>query len=116
MGKEMSPDLNYGLKRLIRGLVSENHLVKRGFFLATVEVLARFKKQIDMPKLIKFIKDETKTSTTMKNPEINQLTLGLLMAISALVESQAYTVSAGHVQQDVLNMILHELIRLYNGF
>lgn len=94
----MSADLNYGLKRLIRGLVSENHLVKKGFFLATVEVVTRFKKQIDIIKLIKYVKSETKTSSTMKNPEINQLNLGLLMAVSALVESQAYSVSTGHVQ------------------
>ena len=76
LGEGMSADLNYTLKRLIRGLSSENHSVKRGFFLATVEVIRRFKAQIDVTKLIKFIKEETKTSQTMKNPEINSLALG----------------------------------------
>ena len=43
LGEGMSADLNYTLKRLVRGLSSENHAVKRGFFLATVEVVRRFK-------------------------------------------------------------------------
>ena len=72
----MSSDLNYTLKRLVRGLSSENHTVKRGFFLAIVEVIRRFKAQIDMTKLIRYMKEETKTSSTMKNPEINALALG----------------------------------------
>ena len=86
----MSADLNYTLKRLVRGLSSENHAVKKGFFLATVEVVGRFKAQIDMSKLIRYIKEETKTASTMKNPEINALALGQLMCLSALVESQAF--------------------------
>ena len=86
----MSADLNYTLKRLVRGLSSENHSVKRGFFLATVEVVRRFKMQIDMGKLMRYMKDETKTAATMKNPEINAMALGQLMCLSALVESEAY--------------------------
>lgn len=39
LGDTMSPDLNYTLKRLVRGLTSENHAVKKGFFLALVQVL-----------------------------------------------------------------------------
>ena len=39
----MSADLNYTLKRLVKGLTSDNHLVKKGFFLAAVEVVRRFK-------------------------------------------------------------------------
>jgi len=58
----MSADLNYTLKRLVRGLTSDNHSVKRGFFLATVSVLRCFRAQIDMVKLITLIKEETKTS------------------------------------------------------
>ena len=36
LGDQMSPDLNYTLKRLMRGLNSDDHTVKRGFFLVTV--------------------------------------------------------------------------------
>jgi len=39
LGEGMSVDLNYTLKRLVRGLTSEEHSIKRGFFLATVSVL-----------------------------------------------------------------------------
>jgi len=39
LGEGLSADLNYTLKRLIRGLCSDNHLVKKGFFLASVMVL-----------------------------------------------------------------------------
>ena len=90
LGDGMSADLNYALKRLVRGLSSENHTVKRGYFLVTVEVARRFKAQIDIAKLVKFIKEETKTSKMMKNPEINSLVLGQLMCLSALIESEAY--------------------------
>jgi hypothetical protein len=43
-----------------------------------------------MSKLIRYIKEETKTASTMKNPEVNALALGQLMCLSALIESQAY--------------------------
>lgn len=76
LGEGMSADLNYTLKRLVRGLSSDNHLVKRGFFLTTVSVLRCFKAQIDITKLIKLVNEETKTSKIMKNPEINALALG----------------------------------------
>lgn len=72
----MSVDLNYTLKRLIRGLTSEEHAIKRGYFLATVSVLQSFKAQIDIVKLIKLMKEETKTTGIMKNPEIHALALG----------------------------------------
>lgn len=39
LGDSMSADLNYALKRLVRGLCSENHAVKQGYFLATSQVL-----------------------------------------------------------------------------
>lgn len=39
----MTADLNYTLKRLVRGSYSDNHAVKQGFFLASVLVLSRFK-------------------------------------------------------------------------
>ena len=40
LGDKVSADLNYTLKRLVRGLYSENHTVKQGFFLASVLVRA----------------------------------------------------------------------------
>ena len=86
----MSADLNYTLKRAINGLVSDNHTVKRGYFLVTVDVLNRFKKQIDLVKMVKFIRKETKTSATMKNPEVHAMVLGQMMCLSAIVDSQAY--------------------------
>ncbi len=87
LGEKMGADLNYTLKRLVRGLSSDNHTVKRGFFLTTVQVCARFKKQVDLLKLINFVNEETITSKMMKNPEINALVLGKLMCHSAFVES-----------------------------
>ena len=89
----MSADLNYAIKRLIKGLTSENHAVKQGFFLVTAQVLSRFKKQIDAMKLLKFVTEETKTTKGMKNPEIHAQTIGKLMCISAIVESQLYQLS-----------------------
>ena len=86
----MSADLNYALKRIVKGLTSENHLVKQGFFLAASQVFSRFRKQIDGMKLLKFITEETKTVKGMKQPEVHSQTIGKLMCISAIVESQLY--------------------------
>jgi hypothetical protein len=71
LGDGMSADLNYALKRLVKGLTSENHLVKQGFFLAASQVFGRFRKQIDAMKLLKFITEETKTVKGMKQPEVH---------------------------------------------
>ena len=67
----MSADLNYALKRLVRGLASENHAVKQGFFLASVLVLGRFKALIDFEKYIKWMFGETKVNQAMKSAEAN---------------------------------------------
>lgn len=62
LGEKVSADLNYSLKRLVRGLYSDNHQVKQGFFLASVLVLARFKAQIDFEKYLKHVFTETKVN------------------------------------------------------
>lgn len=87
LGEKMTADLNYALKRLVRGLYSDNHAVKQGFFLASVMVLNRFREQIDFHKYLDFVKKETKTSATMKNPEIHAAMLGRMMCVSAIIES-----------------------------
>lgn len=87
LGEGMSSDLNYTLKRLVRGLYSENHAVKQGFFVASVAVLTRFHDQIDFEKYLEFVLTETKTNASMKNPEVHSLMLGRMMCISAVLES-----------------------------
>lgn len=115
LGDGMSADLNYTLKRLNRGLSSESHSDKRGHFLATVEVVRRFKAQIDMGKLIEFVQEETKTSATMKNPEINALSLGQLMCLSALVESEAYQ-SGAQTSVETIALLATSFISLYKTY
>ena len=94
LGDDMSADVNYTLKRLIGGVVSDNHQMKKGFFVALVAVLGRFKSQIDLTKVLAFLKEETKVNKLMKNTEINAAILGKLMVASAVVESQAYQTSS----------------------
>ena len=115
LGSGMSADLNYTLKRLVRGLTSENHGVKRGFFLAFVSVLRQFKTQIEMPKLIKFVEEETKTSKLMKNPEINALALGQMMCLSAMVEGDVHK-QGSLVSSDTLEQLSSSLISLYQTY
>lgn len=62
LGEKVSADLNYTLKRLVRGLYSENHAVKQGFFLSSVLVLSRFKALIDFEKYLKHVFNETKVN------------------------------------------------------
>jgi hypothetical protein len=113
LGDGMSADLNYALKRLIRGLSSENHAVKQGYYLATAQVLSRFKKQIDSMKLLKFVTEETKVSKGMKQPEIHAQTIAKLMCTTAVVESQLYQVSPTQINHDAFNKIANDLIQTY---
>lgn len=87
LGAKMTADLNYALKRLVRGLYSDNHAVKQGFFLASVMVLNRFKDQIDCSMFLRFIKAETNTNEGMKNAERHSMMLGRMMCYSAIIES-----------------------------
>lgn len=86
----MPADLNYALKRLVRGLTAESHALKRGFFLATSKVLCRFQRQIDAVKFLRFVREECKTSKGMTGPEIHSLAIGKLMCISAIVDSKTF--------------------------
>lgn len=86
----MSADLNYTLKRLIRGLYSENHTVKQGFFLVSVLVLSRFKQIIDLEKYLKHLFAETKVNQSMKSSEAHNMNLGRMMALSACIEARVF--------------------------
>ncbi len=83
--------------------------------MASVGVLQSFKAQIDITKLIKLIKDETKTTKIMKNPEINALALGQLMCLSALIESEAYK-TGQLVNSDTITSLASSLIYLYQTY
>ena len=111
----MSADLNYTLKRVINGLTSDIHNIKRGYFLVAVDIFTRFKNKIDLQKVMKFIRKETKTSSTMKNPEIHSLVLGQMMCLSAIVDSQAYQLSQNQVNSEGLAMVVEDLLELYKS-
>jgi len=108
----VSADLNYTLKRLVRGLASENHAVKQGFFLASVLVLSRFKAIIDFEKYIKFMFGETKVNQAMKSAEANTVSLGRMMCLSALIEARVFF-SAGQVNLRTLKVIVGCLVELF---
>ena len=97
LGDDMSADVNYTLKRLVGGVVSDNHQMKKGFFVALVAVMSRFKSQINVSKVLGHLQEETKTNKMMKNTELNAAILGKLMVASAIVESQAYQSSPTQV-------------------
>jgi len=90
LGDKVSADLNYTLKRLVRGLNSDNHAVKQGFFLASVMVLNKFKHLIDFEKYLKYIFNETKNSSAMKSSESNNNSIGRMMCMSACVEAKIF--------------------------
>jgi len=55
LGADMSPDLNYTIKRLARGLTSDTSSTKKGFFFASVQVYSRFEKQINCFKVLQHV-------------------------------------------------------------
>ena len=88
LGDKVNADLNYSLKRLVRGVCSENHTVKQGFFIASVMVFNRFSNIVDFDKLIAFIQEETKTNSSMNSTEIHAACMGRVLCMSALIESR----------------------------
>ena len=118
LGDKVSADLNYTLKRLVRGLYSENHTVKQGFFLASVLVLSRFKGQIDLDKYLKHVFNETKVSSqagAVKSSEINNMSLGRMMCMSACVEARIFISTVGvQVNQRTLKVLVACLVELYS--
>ena len=112
LGEKVTPDLNYTLKRLIRGLYSENHQVKQGFFLASVLVLTKFKSLIDFEKYLKHVFAETKVNQGMKSGEAHNMSLGRMMCISACIEARIF-ITQQSVNQRTLNVMVQCLIELY---
>lgn len=108
----MNADLNYTLKRLVRGLYSENHTVKQGFFLASVLVLTKFKSVIDFEKYLKHVFAETKVHQAMKSSESNNMSLGRMMCLSACIEAKIFG-SGASINQRTLNVIVQCLVELY---
>ena len=116
LGEKVSADLNYALKRLSRGLCSENHGVKQGFFLASVLVLNRFKSSIDFEKYLKHMFSETKVNQTMKSAETNNASLGRMMCLSALIEAKVFYTSPSQINQRTLKVIVGCLVELYTKY
>ncbi len=109
----MNADLNYTLKRLVRGLYSENHTVKQGFFLASVLVLTKFKSVIDFEKYLKYVFAETKANQGMKSSETNNMALGRMMCLSACIEGRIFGTGSG-LNQRTLNVIVQCLVEMYD--
>eukprot|EP00347_Sterkiella_histriomuscorum_P004007 403362109 len=112
LGEKVSADLNYTLKRLVRGLNSDNHAVKQGFFLASVMVLNKFKNQIDFDKYLKHMFNETKVASGMKSAETNNNSIGRMMCISACVEAKVFGQGI-QVNHKILKVIVGCLTELY---
>lgn len=116
LGEKMSADLNYTLKRLVRGLYSENHSVKQGFFISSVLVLNRFKSQIDFEKYLKHVFSETKVNQGMKSSEAHNMSLGRMMCLSACIEARVFISSAAQqVNQRTLKAMVGCLVELFNS-
>lgn len=93
----MFADLNYTVKRLVKGLTSEDAQVKEGLYLGLVTVLRKFGSIIDTHKYISLIDHKTKTHNKMKQSEKSALIEGRVFAILALIESNSSDLS-GHVK------------------
>jgi len=107
----MTADLNYSLKRLVGGLISDNHQVKQGFFLATVMIINRFKSFIDFEKFINYVKEETKCNSGMKNPEIHCMQMARMLCVSAIIESGWVSTASGN--QTMLERLINILANIY---
>ena len=61
------------------------------------------------------MKEESKTASTMKKPEINALALGQLMCLSSLVESESYQQGA-QTNTETIAYLTMSFIDLYKEY
>lgn len=64
-------------------------------------------------KLLSFMTEECKVSKGMTKPEQHCQTLGRLMCVSSIVESQLYQLSQSQVNHDALNKVTNDLIQMF---
>ena len=96
----------------MRGLYSQNHSAKEGFFLAGVALIQKFKHLMDIEKFMKHVFSETKVPTGMKQGEAHAMLIGKFMAVSVLVQGCAHIVGSD-VNTRVLSVLLGCLVDIF---
>lgn len=74
-GDELSPDLNYSLKRLVRGLSSSRQGARQGYAVALGELLRRFP-SIHLDSVLELIEEYLKVSASAKSHEERNVYFG----------------------------------------
>jgi len=82
-GENISPDLNYTLSRLIKGMTSENNAAKEGFFITFSLLIARFP-FINPMSLLKTIVRETSLKQAGGKHEVKCIKTGRVLLLSVI--------------------------------
>jgi hypothetical protein len=77
-------------------------------------VLGRFRNQIDFEKYLKHLFTETKVNQSMKSSEASNMSVGRMMAVSALIEAKVF-INGTNLNQKILKVIVGCLIELYSS-
>ena len=80
-------DLEYTLKRLVRGLASSRSAARQGFALCLAELLATFKEEVPLVKVMEIVDAETKVAKSMLGSEQREMLFARVFALLALERS-----------------------------
>eukprot|EP01041_Mallomonas_annulata_P007333 gene7333-14962_t len=84
--KKICADIDYALKRLVRGLSSSRESARQGFAVCLCQVLRTFE-QIDLIAVMGDIDEATKVSGSMKGSEERELIFGKLFGYLSIIRS-----------------------------
>ncbi|XP_065187070.1 uncharacterized protein LOC135817757 [Sycon ciliatum] len=104
--EELCSDVQYSLKRLVRGLSSPRQAARQGFAEALCELLRQFPK-VSTESFVELMKEHLQPSANMKGYEESNVLFGQVVAIVTLI--RAKRLSDKTVQQDTLAFIVDQL-------
>uniref|UniRef100_A0A7S3KP36 Uncharacterized protein n=1 Tax=Euplotes crassus TaxID=5936 RepID=A0A7S3KP36_EUPCR len=114
---EVSPDLNYTIKKLISGITEQIESFVKGYFLALTLIVQRFKDKIDFSKLINYAVDKTSLSKAKTKSQRKELAFGRLLIFSALSQASVFETSHSLDQsqlEELVNSFFFEVSRIFN--
>ena len=111
-GKNVSPDLNYTLSRLIKGIISSNNASREGFYITFCLVISRFT-SIDPISLIKTIVRETTTVEVTGKHEGKCIKCGRILLLSAM--RKAKLITRIKEKEEYVKEYIKSLIEFYKG-
>ncbi|EGD82451.1 hypothetical protein PTSG_11965 [Salpingoeca rosetta] len=108
---ELSPDTEYSLKRLVRGMGSNRKAARQGFGIVLTELLATVH-QIPIQKVIGMVESVHKPSSSASGAEKRECQYGRLFSYGALIRSRALCRDENPPKRGAIKTIMEHLLAI----